>query len=262
MYKEGEFMKNRFYRNILIAAVLLTLLSASSAFSLDPREVIKNVNGKEEEVFDSSRFQSGIKSDRSLGSVAKDQSFFGDPSVSFGFAAKSAEAKFFIIGSLYSEALAYLKSGNTDLAAKRIESIEKEFINLNVPDSLFSYISKTHNIVVTKRYSPEAEMDFLSLFQPLFEDYAKSKGEDKLTLFRAGSWLFDMGLTAAAGDKDLLKQSSKLNYFITEMKKMDAPKGVLDSLAEIEKISEKKEISDKDAADVLKLVKNIQTVLG
>jgi hypothetical protein len=43
---------------------------------------------------------------------------------------------------------------------------------------------------------------------------------------------------------------------------MDAPKGVQDSLSEISAISAKKDIVDRDAEQVLKLIKRIQSVLG
>jgi hypothetical protein len=72
----------------------------------------------------------------------------------------------------------------------------------------------------------------------------------------------DMSLAAAGGEKDLLRQQGKLDYFIKEMKRMDAPKGAIEALDEIATISKAKEISDKDAEKVLKLVKKIQTILG
>lgn len=248
-------------KQIAVISMIL-ILGVTFAFSAEILKMPKLSGTSTVETFNSAYFQSTIRSGKSLGALAKENTVSGDPAVSFGFAAKSEEAKFFIIGSFYSEALAYLKSGEPDLAAKRLEAVEEEFINLRVPSSLYNYISKTCNILKTRRYTVEAQIEFLSLFQPFFEDYAKTKGEDKLTLFRAGSWLVDMSLTAAAGDKELLRQKGSLNYFSKEMKRMDAPKGVLDSLDEITKISEKKEITDRDAKEVLQLVKKIQTILG
>jgi len=260
-------MEEKMSKNISIVFFnfipLLIIFFAVSAFSEEVREIPKNLNlSHPKEYFNSYYFQTHITSDKSLGTLVKENSSVGEEATSFGFAAKSADAKFFIIGTLYSESLAYLQSGNLDLAAKRLESIEKEFINLGVPNSLYNYISKTRNLIETKRCSTEVLGEFLSLFQPFFEDYSKSKGENKLTLFRAGSWLMDMSLTAAAGDKQLIRQDQKLKYFIEKMKKMDAPKGVLTALDQIVKITEQKEISEKDTEEVLKLVKKIQTILA
>ena len=251
--------------NLTKVAAFLIIILVAVAFSYQEREIPKKLDLKAGKVvFNSSRFQSSIKSDKSLGTLAKEVSTIGEQAISFGFAAKSEEAKIFIIGALYSEALAHLRSGKMDLASKRLESIGQEFININVPTSLFNYISNIANMVETQRYSSDVILEFLSLFQPFYEDYANSKGEDKLILFRAGSWLVDMSLTAAAQDKAMLKQLETLNYFIKEMKRMDAPKGVLNSLDEILKIADKeeKDITDKDVKDVLKLVKKIQTILG
>ncbi len=254
-------MKNN--KIILRVLSILFIFSTSVAFSqqtrIDPKDL--NLTGGTE-YFNSYVFQSGIRTGKSLGTLAKEHSTIGEKAAAFGFAAKSEEAKFFIIGALYSETIAYLKSGNLDLAAKRLESIEKEFISLRVPSSLYNFVTKARNLIQTKKYKPEVLGEFLSLFQPFYEDYTKTKGEDKLILFRAGSWLVDMSLTAAAGDKELLRQIGTLGYFTKEMKRMDAPKGVLDNLEEITKIANKKEITDRDAKEVLNLVKKIQTILG
>jgi hypothetical protein len=258
-------MRNKRVIIAITIAALIAVFATSGAFSGEKPGIPKDLKVKGGEViFDSNSFQSGITSDKKLGTLAKEQSAIGGKATAFGFAAKSEEAKFFLIGSLYSEALAYLRSGDIALAADRLKAIETQFIAINVPSSLYNYISKTRNMLETKRYSAEVVGEFLSLFQPFFEDYAKGvgKGEDKLTLFRAGTWLVDMSLAAAAGDTNMLRQKAKLDYFNQEMKRMDAPKGVLDSLGEITKISGQKEIAERDAKQVLKLVKKIQSILG
>ena len=249
----------------LATAALLAVLTAPAVFPQDKPvlpEELKLEGGVV--IFDSSTFQSEIRSGKSLGELAKEHSTIGEKATAFGFAAKSEEAKFFTIGALYAESLAYLRGGDTDMAAKRLQAIEKEFIVLDVPNSLFNYISKTRNLIETKRYPMEALGEFLALFQPLFEDYAKGKvkGEDFLTLFRSGSWLVDMSLAAAAGDIKMLKQKATLDYFISEMKRMDAPKGVLDALEGIAKISGQEDIPERDTRQVLKLVGEIQSILG
>lgn len=274
-YYQNERRKNMKNKRVITAitmAALVAVFAASGAFSQEQPAVPKDLNARHllsslkggEVVFDSSSFQSEIRSGKSLGALAKEQSVVGEKATAFGFAAKSDKAKFFLIGSLYSEALAYVRSGDIALAADRLKAIETQFIAIRVPSSLYNYISRTRNLLETKRYSTEVVRELLSLFQPFFEDYARGmgKGEDKLTLFRAGSWLMDMSLAAAAGDTNLLRQKAKLDYFNTEMKRMDAPNGVLDALAEITKISEQKEIAERDAKQVLKQVKRIQTILG
>lgn len=248
---------------IFTTFTFLFIFLTKTGFSEESRQIPENLNlSVREETFNSVRFQSGIRSDISLSALAKEHSIIKEKDASFGFAAKSDEAKFFLIGSLYSESLAHLHSGEMDLAAKSLEPIEKEFINLNVPVSLYNYIVKTRALLENGKYQKEILIEFLSLFQTFFEDYARNKSMDKLSLFRAGAWLANYGLSAASGDVNLLRQPGKLNYFIEEMKKMDAPKGVLDNLNKIFKLSNKKEITRRDTQKVLKLVKKIQIILG
>jgi hypothetical protein len=248
-------------RSIPIVGISILILSLGLA-AQEQRVPPKLDGAAVTPVFDSGRFQSRISGPQGLGALANDLSLFGKGDQAMGFAAKSDEAKTFLIGSFYSESLAYVRGGKLDLALERLKAIEKEFIAMGVPNAVFAYLSRVENFIATKKYEPAVILDFLALFQPVFEDYLLSKGKDRLTLFQAGSWLMDMGLAAAAKDKSLLKQPQVLNFFIVEMKRMDAPKGVQDSLAEISTISAKKEIADRDAEQVLKLIKRIQTVLG
>jgi hypothetical protein len=253
--------KSRVLRNTL--AVLWVVAMVGMAFAADERGLPANLDLKGSDVyFSSATYQSNIQGDKDLGTLAAAHPAIADQAIAYGFAAKSDEAKFFIIGSLYAEALAYLRSDNTDLAVKRLEAIEKELIALRAPNSLYNYISKTRNLIETNRYPGEILGEFLALLQPFCEDYAQSRGEDKLTLFRAGSWLVNLSLTAAAQDKAMLQQPAKVHYFTVEMKRLDAPKGVLDALDKITTIVEKKEVTDADLKEVLKLVKQIQTILA
>jgi len=250
----------RLLRGIVVCAGLLMLPAlALSQEGFDPDKVKL---GSSSPYFNSGAFQSGLWSAKNLGELATKNSPVREKEAAFGFSAKSEEAKFFIIGALYSEAIACLNSGDRDLASKRLQLIEREFINMGAPSSLYGYVSKTRNMLETENYPPEYMVTVLSFFGPFFEDYAKGKSEEKLTLFRAGSWLVNMGLAAAAGDKVLLKQPDTLNYFTTQMKKMDAPKGVLDALGEIQKVAQKEQITDKDSEHVLELIKEIENLLG
>ena len=256
---------NRIYSCLLSVAVILTItVLPMSVFGDSKREIPDGSLQKAPEAyFNSANFQSGIQRSEGLSNLAKTHTPLGDKAVSYGFAAKSDEAKFFLIGTLYSEALAHLRDGKSVLAADRLKAIESQFVTLQAPNALYSYVSKTRNRIELGKYSTQALYDMLSFFQPFFEDYAKSLNQDKLILFRAGSWLVDMSLTAAAGNKQLIKQGKpQLEYFTKEMKRMDAPKGVLTALEKIDKIAGKAEIGDKDIERVLKQVKKIQTILG
>jgi len=250
---------NKVIPAVFIAVLALTMVLAAQ----EEKRVIPKVDpSTAQPVFDSTGFQSRIAAPKGIGGLANDLSLYGKGGQAMGFAAKSEEAKTFLIGSFYSECVAYVRAGKADLAVDRLKAIENEFIAMGVPNSIYGFISKIENAITTKKYDTAVLLDFLSLFQPVYEDYLKSKGQDRLTLFQAGSWLMDMALAAAAQDTSLLKQPRTLSYFVAEMKRMDAPKGVQDALAEILTISGKKELAGRDADQVLKLIKKIQTVMG
>jgi hypothetical protein len=211
--------------------------------------------------FSSARFQSAIRSEETLATLAKKTDFIPKESVSFGFSAKSREARFFILGTLYSQALAHLAGGDMTAAADRLKAIETEFISLQAPSSLYNYVAKTRNMVETDRYPLEVLIEFLGVFEPFLTDYALETGKDMPLLLHAGSWLNDFGLAAAADDKSLLGQSEKLNYFRDEMKRLDAPRQAVQSFDELVKITEKEKIADDDVKKIRGLVNKIQTTL-
>jgi hypothetical protein len=251
--------KDKILVGVFISVLAFTLTLAAQE---EKRVLPKFDPAAAQPVFDSTRFQSHISGPKGIGVLANDLSLYGKGGQAMGFAAKSEEAKTFLIGSFYSECIAFVRAGKPELALDRLRAIEKEFIAMGVPGSVYGFISKIENAIVTKKYEPDVLLDFFSLFQPVYEDFLKSKGQDRLTLFHAGSWLMDMALAAAAQDNSLLKQPEVLKHFVAEMKRMDAPKGVQDALAEISTIAEKKEIANRDADQVLRLIKKIQTVLG
>jgi hypothetical protein len=212
-------------------------------------------------IFDSTRFQSRINGPRGVAGLIDDLSLYGKGRKPVDLAAKPENAKMFLIGSFYSESIAYSRAGKAAPALDRLKVIDKEFIIMGVPNSIYRFIHKIENGITTKKYEPAVLLDFFSLFESVYEDFLKSKGRDQLVLFQAGAWLMDMALAAGAQDIVLLKQRHVLNYFVAEMKRMNAPKDAQDALAEMSTISLKKEISPSDADQVLKLIKRVQSAI-
>jgi hypothetical protein len=252
-------------RRIVVATLLIALATAPPV-PVESEEVLGRrwaVDlSKAKPLFDSRSWHARLQAQRNLADLAhKAAPSFGPPAA-FGFAAQSEQAKFFLIGTFYAEALAYLGGGDESAAAERLQSIEDELIVLNVPGSLFNYVDKTQNLIKTEHHSPAALLDMLSLFQPLFEDFARGRGEDEVVLFQAGAWLFDLGLGASAEDSDLVSQRWALTYFRGQMRRMDAPAGVITSLDQIASIVETDPLTQKESAAVLKLVRRIQGLLG
>lgn len=211
--------------------------------------------------FNSGAFQAALAGD-GLGTLALDNSSLGEAASSFGFSAKSDEANVFLIGSLYSEALAFLRSGDRALAVDRLEAIEQQLISLGVSSPLYGLISRVKTLTGGNDHSKDILVEMLSVAQPFLDEHFASRSDDFLVLFQTGSWLGDLGLAASAGRIDLLRQEAQLSYVQAEMERLDAPEVVVESLAEISKLIAKDEISPRDANSILDQIKQIQRVLS
>ena len=248
--------------------VLLVLLVSSGpllhpAGAQDAKTLLPTLELPAAEVrFNTAHFQAALAPQTALGPLVTAHSTLGDQAIAFGFAAKSPDAKFFLLGTLYAEALAYLHSGDLERAARRLEAIEQELIALHVPSALYRYLSTVRNVLETQRYGDKAAAEFLALFEPLYEEYAARQGVDKLTLFRAGAWAVNLSLAAAAEAKGMLQQGDKVQYFLTALQGMQAPKGVLEALTQLQQLASKAELTERDVQEVLKLVQQMQTLLS
>src|SRR5437667_131301 len=82
---------------------------------------------------------------------------------------------------------------------------------------------------------------------------AGSSDAESLALFRAGAWVENMKLAAAAGDKDALRQVTTAQYVRREMQNLHAPQGILEALEQLSHTVVKSELTQNDIAKVLTL---------
>ena len=207
-------------------------------------------------------FQARIHSATDLGTLVTAHAVADAPAVAFGFAPTSERARSFPLGTRYAEALAYVRSGNLDAAAQRLATMHQELIDTQGPSALASYLSLMQHLLQNQQYTAEALEKFLALFEVLYAEDARSVGTESLTLFQAGSWMQNMKLAAAAGDKDALRQVRTAQYFRREMQSLHAPQGSLDALEQISHIVAKPELTDRDVKEVLTLTKQVQRLFS
>jgi hypothetical protein len=207
-------------------------------------------------------FQSALRIDNELGSVVTEHSILGDQAVAFGFATKPAGVTAFLIGTLYAEALAYVRSDELDLAAQRVASLDEALHTKQALQPLSTYLRQLHTLLEGEQYPGEVLGHLLALFQPLYEAYASHQVPEQRTLFQIGAWLVNMNLAAASGDNILLKYDSQVNYFYNELQIINAPKGALDALRQLSQLVKQPDISNRDLREILKLVKKIQIILS
>jgi anti-sigma factor RsiW len=209
------------------------------------------------------QWQAAIQTTQELGSLAAAHSSIAPQSLTLGFSGVSRETKSFLIGTLYAEALAYVRSERRAVAAQHVAAIERELQALAIPSSspLPSYMHTAHTLVQHQTYNVEVVGRYLGLFQPLYEGYASTQSPALLPLFRAGAWSVDMTLAAAANDKALLRQEGNVQYLRQALPSVDAPQGAVQALEELGQVVAQPELSARDVQQILKLLKKFQNTL-
>jgi hypothetical protein len=209
-----------------------------------------------------STFQARIRSATDLGTLVTAHAVAGEPAVAFGFAATSERARFFRLGTSYAEALACVHSGDLNATAQHLATMHQELIDMQGPSALSSYLGLMQHLLQDRQYTAAVLREFLALFEVLYTEDAKSDGAESLMLFRAGAWMENMKLAAAAGDKDALRQVTTAQYFRREMQSLHAPRGIIDALEQISHIAAKPELADGDVQEVLTLTKQVQRLFS
>jgi hypothetical protein len=209
-----------------------------------------------------STFQAGIHSATDLGTLVTAHAVADELAVAFGFAATSERTRFFLLGTRYAEALAYVESGNLRTAAQHLATMHQALMDMQGPSALSSYLSEMQYLLQNRQYIAEVLREFLALFEVLYTEDAKGVDAESLTLFQAGAWVENMKLAAAAGDKDALRQVTTAQYFRRKMQSLHAPQGILDALDQISHTVAKSDLTDMDIAKVLALAKQVQRLFS
>ncbi len=206
-------------------------------------------------------FQEGITADADLEALVAAQAMETEPMIAFGFAAKPTPARrSFLLGTLYAEALAYVRSGNTEAAQQQWQVMDQALADVAEP--LLSYRREMQSFL---QHEPPA-MERFETFLPLFESFYEASGvhekDRTLPLFQAGAWLTNMRLAAAAGDTEGLRRRSEVGYFHREMTRIGAAKGILDRLERLGTLMAQDTLSEREIKTVLKLMQKMQQLLG
>jgi hypothetical protein len=209
------------------------------------------------------RFQRGMQNAKALGTFVTARAAFGEQVVGLGFAPRDLRITFFRMGTLYTDALAALHSGALDVAAERVDALTKVLDHVQAPPALSHYLGEMQTLLPSRRYGGEELAKFLALFELLYEhEYAKPHEAGRVTLFQAGSWLENMYLAAAAGDKTSLKQGPTVQYFRRALTRLRAPHEVLEALNQLRHLIARQGMTDEDVQTILTLIQDVQQILG
>jgi hypothetical protein len=206
-------------------------------------------------------FLDHIQSNQALGTLVATTTAVEEQPVGLGFAPTDPRVTIFRMGMLYTDALASLHGGTTDVAARRVQSLRRTVESIPAPRVLAQYLQAMHTLLLQQSYSREEFAKFLALFEPLYEaEYGPEAVE--VQLFRLGGWLENMALAATVGDRTSLQQATVVLYFQNVLQQLDAPSDVLQAFTQMHHLLAQHTLSDRDLQTLLDLVRSVQRSLG
>ena len=150
-------------------------------------------------------FQRGIEHTQGLGMFVEAHAAWREPPAIETFTPHAARTMFVRMGILYAEACATLASGDVETTLQRLDLLARTLASVQAPPTLSRYLHQLRTALQNQQ-APEQDIA-LALFEPLYDDaYAGVDTREQRLLFRAGSWLENISLAAAAGDPKALRR--------------------------------------------------------
>lgn len=249
----------------LTMRALIAVLGLAAAHSaLAEKDLLSRSTGGSEEwlTYSSGAAQQALPRFTNLGEAALAQSVLGQSATTMGFAEKSPEARAFVSGALYAEALALARGGQFDEARQRMIALVDLTARLGVSPAINDYLARVANLLGREAYDAPALTEMINLAQPFLDQFMGEQSRDLRFLFQTGAWLSDYAMVAASGEYRFLGQPMMLGRTLRELQRLEAPKGVIDALAEIKALTSKKDVGEREAKEVQRLVKKMQELLG
>jgi hypothetical protein len=176
---------------VVSVSLLFGGLIATAVMAQDVSDLTNRLGEKSEiwASYSSTGVQSALKRSGGLGEDFAANSAFGADASTFGFAERSPEARMFLAGTLYAEALAFTQDGQYEAATDRLLALQDIVNKAEAPVALRGYIQRTTEIIAQSRYDRRAMVEFLALLQPQLDGFAASNSSDMQILFQTGAWL-------------------------------------------------------------------------
>lgn len=248
----------------VIKPLLLTILMAGQSIQAMAAKDLVNLDSAAQEwmVYSSTTTQAAIGKAANIGDAVLANTILGKSASTMGFAQKSPEAKTFLTGALYAEALALTREGQYEEASKRLDALVDVTAELKVSPALNNYLVRVNHLILKKSHDRAALLEMLSLAQPFLDQHLGGQSNDMRFLFQTGAWLSDYGMAASAGEYRFLRQPMMLGRTIREMQRLEAPKGVINALQEMKSLTSKRNVGEIEAQQVQRLVKKMQELMS
>jgi hypothetical protein len=168
----------------------------------------------------------------------------------------------FAIGSMFSEAKAYAKSGEMAPLKTHLALLETALQNeVNPQYNINHRISQLQQQLIVGINMSDVNQALTGLLNA-YASSVRDKDLQRYELFKAGVWLFDYALAALAEDSNSIKQVSQLSSLTMALEKSEAPPGVINSLNKIRGIAQQSSLTSRDYQQIVKEVENIRSLLG
>ena len=153
---------------VVSTSLLFGGLTATAVMAEDVSDLTSRLNEKSEiwASYSSGGVQSALQRSGGLGEDFAANSAFGNDASTFGFAERSPEARMFLAGTLYAEALAFTQDGQYEAATDRLLALQDIVNKADAPAALRGYIQRTTEIIAEAVYDRRAMVEFLVLLQP------------------------------------------------------------------------------------------------
>ena len=208
------------------------------------------------------RWQRQIQPAHALGTFVAAHSALQEPATFVTFTPQAARSAFVHLGTLYAEALATLASGDMPATVQRLDVLGQLLARVQAPPALPHYLRAVHTLL-QQGVPGEDVATMLALFEPLYDDaYAGAPSPEPVHLFRAGAWLENMALAAAARDVAALRSGgAALEAVRRTLTRVQAPPEVFSALAQVQHLLTQPGLTEDELRTTQNLVQTIHARL-
>lgn len=165
----------------------------------------------------------------------------------FAFSAAPQRVNYFRIGHVYAESLVYAANGDLETARQRLTAIAES-------------LGDGAEVAQLARNEPSRRR--IEAIEPELARLAAAGGTHALALFRAGAWLNNAALAAAARDRTALRAAApEIQRLRHELDSADTSPGALRELGALAELLANGDLSDHDYARIARLIRDVQSLL-
>lgn len=263
----GDEISNRYSNHPVIPVFALAatvVLVISAVLFWTPQNSVR---------FDSANFQANITGDSELISLAHHFRTETQTTSRYGFVNQSPSHSGFAMGTMLSESLSYLISDDPARAREQMTQMSMSLKEVGSPENLqiqlgeareFIQFAQLNNLGSAK--AVQQSIASLLAFQYVYENHLGMNDERQLVLFKTAIWSYNMGLAAMAGDVNAVKQFAAQDQLkpaavVKEMTKINAPKGVMLALEQIEVLLSNKDLNKTQLPELVGVVQQLRGLL-